>query len=141
MIHVFIPLFLGGLIYLSFRKNNLRFFNWFDKIGCSEYINEFRLIVNPYKDFFPNWFYYSLPDGLWVYSFTSCILINWSSGIEKLKYLLLLPLIFGCLIEFAQAIKIFEGTYDPVDLLLGVLAYIISININKFKNETKIKDC
>jgi hypothetical protein len=141
IVHVIIPLILGVCIYVIFRNKNLRFFNWFKKISIYDYINTIRLITNPYKGFIPDWFYNSLPDGLWVYSFTSFYLIIWDREIEKMKYWLLLPLIFGCLVELAQKAKIFEGTYDPIDLLFGVLAFIISININKFKNETKIKVC
>jgi hypothetical protein len=137
LIHVVIPFFVGGCIYVIFRNKNLRFFNWFKKIGIYDYINTIRLITNPYKGFIPDWFYNSLPDGLWVYSFTSFYLIIWDREIEKMKYWLLLPLIFGCLVEFAQALEIFEGTYDPKDLLFEVFAFIISININKFKNEKK----
>ncbi len=140
LVHVLIPLFIGGYIYIVFRNKNLRFFNYFEKIGCLDYINTIRLINNPYKGFFPNWFFYSLPDGLWVYSFTSFYIIIWNGRIAKMQYWLLLPVIFGCLAELAQAIKIFEGTYDPIDLLFLVSAFIISININKFKNETKIEN-
>ncbi len=139
LVHVIKPLIIGGLIYICFRSKTLRFFDWIDKIGFSHSVNKIRALVYPCKEVLPKWFINSLPDGLWVYSFTSFFLIIWKDQINEAKYWLLIPLLFGCLIEVAQAMKIFEGTYDPIDLFFGVFAFIISVNINKFKNEKKIK--
>lgn len=139
LVHVIIPLIIGGLIYISLRSKTLRFFYWIDKIGFSDSVNEIRATAYPCKEIFPNWVLNSLPDGLWVYSCTSFYLIIWKDQINKAKYWLLIPLLFGCFVELAQAMKIFEGTYDPIDLFFGVFAIIISVNINKYKNEKQIK--
>lgn len=116
-------------------------FSWFENIGLTLFIDDIRKIINPFKEYLPNWIYFSLPDSLWVYSFTSAILLMWNNEIVKAKYWLLIPFISGCLVEIAQGLKLIEGTFDPVDLIGCIVAFILSIFIiNRIskKNEYKL---
>jgi hypothetical protein len=133
-----LPLIVGGVIYISFRSKSLRMFNWFENI---EVLNSTRNLLYPMKKFTPSWVYYSLPDALWMYSFSSIYLLIWKDQINEGKYWLLIPLVFGCSIEFAQGLNIFEGTYDLIDLIACLLAFIISIIINnpRFQKNEKQK--
>ncbi len=133
IIHVFLPLIIGGLIYISFRSLSLRMFNWFEMVGISEFTSFIRAIFNPLKVHIPSWTYFSLPDGLWVYSFSSAYLILWSSQFKKGKYWLLIPLLFGAIIELAQGLKIFPGTFDILDFTFCIIAFTLSIIIIKPK--------
>lgn len=132
-IHVFFPLFIGGLIYVSFRSLSLRLFSWFEYTGINTFTLFIRNSILPIKDYLPSWIYFSLPDGLWVYSFSSALLILWGEQFSKVKYWLLIPLLFGVFIEFAQGLKIFPGTFDIMDFTFSIIALALSIIILKPK--------
>ncbi len=55
----FLTLLLGGLVYISFRQDTLKMFNWFDSINLSAVISELRLYTLPLSDYLPKWFLYS----------------------------------------------------------------------------------
>jgi hypothetical protein len=138
-IHCFIPLFLGGILYVFFRNKNLKMFNWFQSIGIENKVLSIREIFFPFKMYLPQWVYYSLPDGLWVYSFTSAILIVWNNEFKTAKFWLLIPLFTGIISEIAQGLKLFSGTFDILDLTFTIAALLLSIIIinHKFKQNDK----
>ena len=126
-IHVAIPLIFGGLIYISFRSVSLRMFNWFKLIEIEFFTSSIRDFMYPLKNHIPSWFYFSLPDALWVYSFSSALLILWKDQFENGIYWLLIPLISGSIIEIAQGLKLFPGTFDILDLIFSTIALLMSI--------------
>jgi hypothetical protein len=130
-IHCFTPLFIGGLIYIFFRSNTLNMFNWFEALRMDQIINDLRVSFLSLKPIIPEWIIYSLPDGLWVYSFTSGILIIWG---KLLTFWLIAPLLTGVLVEFAQLFQFFPGTFDIIDFLIGILAFTSSILIFNLKS-------
>lgn len=132
ILHVITPITLGGLIYISFRSKTLRMFSWIEFIGLEAQIFNLREHTIPFKQSLPTWFYFSLPDGLWIYSFTSALLIL-SSG--RLNYWISVPVLTGIFVEIAQGLKIFPGTFDLLDLAFSSLALLLSIIIinQKFK--------
>src|SRR5690606_36662183 len=132
LLHVLLPIFVGGLIYLLFRSKSLIMFNWFDTIGILDLIQTFRNYFIGIKEIVPIWVNYSLPDALWVYSFTSTILL-FESNWKVLKFWLLVPFLFGPLIEIFQLFRLFPGTYDPSDLLFTSIAFITRILIFNYK--------
>lgn len=140
ILHVLLPIFVGGLIYLLFRSKSLIMFNWFDTIGILDFIQMFRNYFIGIKEIVPKWINYSLPDALWVYSFTSTILL-FESNWKVLKFWLLVPFLFGPLIEIFQLFRLFPGTFDLLDLLFTCIAFTTSIlffNYKILQNETKI---
>lgn len=133
-LNVFAPLIIGSLLYISFRSETLIMFSWFETVGLSSFVNGIRTILNPFKENIPTWIYYSLPDGLWVYSFTSSYILIWGKDIQSAKYWLLLPLVFGSVVELMQGIRIFPGTYDILDFVCCSLGLLLSLLIFKFKS-------
>ena len=131
--HVICPIILGGLIYISFRSMSLRLFNWFEIAGLKTNIISIRSVLHPFKNNFMPWVYFSLPDGLWVYSFSSALLIIWKNNYKEAKYWLIIPLISVTLIEIAQGLKILSGTFDILDLVFTLIALILSIKIINYK--------
>lgn len=140
-IHVLLPLIIGGLIYISFRSTSLKMFSWFRCIGVDSGILTIRQELSFLKLYLPQWLYYSLPDGLWVYSFTSALLILWDNQFKIAKFWLLIPLFSGAIIEVAQGLKLFRGTFDILDLTFSIVALLLSIIIinYKFKQNDKQK--
>lgn len=138
-IHVTLPLILGGLIYISFRSLSLRMFNWFKWCEIDFFTSIIRDLIHPLKNQIPSWFYFSLPDGLWIYSFSSALLIYWNNDFKKVKYWLLIPFASGILIEILQGFKLFHGRFDFLDLLFSTLGLLLSITIidSKFNKYDK----
>lgn len=116
LLHVLLPIYVGGFIYILFRSKSLVMFDWFEAIGILDFIQTLRNYFIGIKGNVPIWVYYSLPDGLWTYSFTSTILL-FESNWKVLKFWLLVPFLFGPLIEIFQLFRLFPGTFDPLDLL------------------------
>ena len=128
-INVFYPLIVGGFIYISFRSMSLRLFNWFEIVGIKSAALSIRNIIYPFKNELPTWTYFSLPDGLWIYSFTSALIIYWEGDFDNLKYWLLIPFFLGVIVEVLQGLKLFKGTFDVFDLLFSLSGFLLSIYI------------
>lgn len=131
------PLLLGGLLYIAYRSKSLRMFYWFELIGLNSPISNLRDNLYAFKQYIPPWVYFSLPDGLWVYSFTSSILILW----KKNNYWILFPIITGIMVEVLQGFSLFPGTFDYLDLTFSIIGLTLSKIIinNKFiQNESTV---
>jgi len=137
IIHVFFPLIVGCLIYIFFRSISIRFFYWFEIVGIKSFVLSIRNIIYPFKNELPTWIYFSLPDGLWVYSLSSALIILWREQFKFGKYWLMIPLLFGAFFEFGQKMKIFPGTYDIIDFTFSIIALILSIITLKPKIQKK----
>ena len=131
--HIITPIFFGGLIYISFRDSSLRLFNWFDFIGLHNPIYWIRNSIHSMKIYIPSWVYFSLPDGLWIYSFTAATIIYWKNDFQKTKLYLIILFMIVVLLELLQAFKILSGTFDILDLISMLLGFLLSkiIIINK----------
>jgi hypothetical protein len=139
IVHCLTPLLLGGILYILFRSTTLRMFKWFSLVGLEHTIHSAQTNVFELKNYIPSWIYFSLPDGLWIYSFTSAILIYWYNDNQKVRFWLLIPFISGILIEIFQCFKLFPGTFDSLDLVFSILGLFLSkIIINhKLKQNEK----
>jgi len=137
IVNVILPLVLGGLIYISFRSVNLIMFGWFDSIGIHGLIYKIRELLTPFKRNIPKWIYFSLPDGLWVYSFSSVLILIWRDKLKVAIAWLMIPFTSGCLVELAQFIKIFPGTFDVMDLIMTLSGITLSLLILKHKRIEK----
>jgi hypothetical protein len=138
IINVIFPLFIGGLIYIFFRSTSLRMFGWFETLGLNNLINEARIALSVTKNQLPKWVYFSLPDGLWVYSFTSALVLIWEGEFSYLKYWLVIPFFLGVVVEILQGINIFIGTFDVLDLSFSLIGFILSICVLKNKIEKSL---
>lgn len=119
----FLPVFLGGLIYLTYRADTLLMFNWLKFIGFTELVNFLRTNNQLQNLTIPHWVKFSLPDALWLYSFTYTILLLWDFKItrQSVLWIFLAPTV-GIFSEIGQLIRIIPGTFDSTDLLLLLLS-------------------
>ena len=139
--HCLIPLFFGGILYILFRSTELKMFKWFSMIGMDNIIYLARTEFYQIRNILPDWIYYSLPDGLWVYSFTSALIIYWHNGVNNVKFWLIIPFFTGVITELLQFFNLFPGTFDFIDLTFYVLGVSLSTIFlhHKFKqNEKKV---
>jgi len=101
-------------------------FKWFDLLGLENQILSYRTAFHGLKCLFPNWVCFSLTNALWVYSFTSTLLIIWND--KPCKYwLIFIPFTTGVLVEFLQLAKLFPGTFDYLDFIFALISFILSI--------------
>lgn len=93
------------------------------------------------KNSLPDWFLFSLPDGLWIFSYTSLVLLIWRNKInrENFFWIAIIPILI-ILSELGQLFNIVPGTFDLIDVLLYSLGAILPILIFteylNFKTET-----
>lgn len=140
---ILFPLFLGVAIYFLYRSRTLFYFKIFEAHPLIyKYVIEIRDIAWLYRKHLPLWTVYSLPDGLWLFSFGAILLV------DRVFYFFHFTLFTGIYIfmiglEFIQ--KYFGGrgtvigTFDKLDILFFTLGYIsIVIISNYFHKKNKI---
>ena len=66
---------IGGLIYLTFRGENLLMFNWLNELDLMYQIDNLRAYNQ--KIYLYDWVLYSLPDGLWLLAYLLIIDSIW----------------------------------------------------------------
>lgn len=118
---------IGGLIYICFRSSDLMMFRWFDYIHLSDTISRIRKFSYSYEIENNDWIIYSLPDGLWMFSFTTVILYIWRNtiNIKNLVWVIIMPII-AFFTEISQKYQLIKGTYDPNDLFAYLFGFIFS---------------
>ena len=126
----------GGVIYIAFRSSSIILFKWIDYIVFTDLVENFRQITLPYTECLPDWFLYCLPDGLWMFSYSSIVLVIWKQRITKYSLLWLLSLpIISIMFEVLQYYDYFQGTFDILDIIFYILGSLLPILINQtFKN-------
>ncbi|MFC6267304.1 hypothetical protein [Frigoriflavimonas asaccharolytica] len=135
--HLF-SLSLGVLIYLLFRSESLKIFSWLKIIGIDFTNTDLRKTTIVFAKFLPDWFLFSLPDGIWIFSYVCLMLYIWKSNIsvQSLIWITLIPLI-AIFSEIAQIFHIVNGTFDIIDLIFYTLGLFSPFII--FKNKYNLK--
>lgn len=141
---ILFPLFLGVTIYFLYRSRDLFYFKIFTTHPIIySFVIKIRNIAWLYRKHLPLWTVYSLPDGLWLFSFGAILLL------ERFFYLLHLTIftiiyIFMIILEFIQ--KYFGGhgtllgTFDKLDILFFSLGYISIVLISSFLHKKSKKN-
>lgn len=127
-----LPLLIGGFLYLGYRAETLLMFKWIDFLGLRQIINQFRLFSIEYP--LPTWIYYSLPDGLWLFSYMLLINSIWNKGnkVQYLFWLYILPVI-ALTSEVLQIFFPKLGTFDLIDIIFYLLAILTFKILKKWK--------
>ena len=127
-----LSILLGGVIYIAFRSSSIILFKWIDYIVLIDPVENLRIVTLPYKEYLSEWFLYSLPDGLWMFSYSCIVLVIWKRKITKysLLWLLSLPMI-SILFEVLQYYNYFNGTFDIVDIFFFLMGSLLPILINE----------
>ena len=74
-----------------------------------------------------------LPDFLWAYSLTWALkLFNWS-GLNNLQ-IFYFSFITSVAYEIAQKLDIFDGTFDPMDIIVYCFGILLAYLLFKFHN-------
>ena len=121
LIHVILPLFIGGLIYWAARPSSLAFSQDIMPLIDAKYV--------------PNWVLFNLPDGLWTYALMSFTLLLWrdTPSVFGAKFWIITAFLLGIALEFGQYLHLIKGTFDWLDVLTYLFFNCLSILIFKFK--------
>jgi hypothetical protein len=113
----------GAIIYIMFRPTNLLMFYWINSIGLMDLVNEIRPDIRN----LPEWVIYSLPDGLWIFSY--CLFIGhiWNYNLKRSFFFLALLPIYAISNEIMQHFHFFSGTFDWMDLFAYLTAFVLGL--------------
>ena len=131
---ILLPVLLSGIIYLFFRTTDTVIYQVYQNLFASDFLDTIRLYFQLNFMTMPKWIIYSLPGGLWVFSFANfCfLLLNAKSYFYKILFLLL-----GIVtsLELLQLLHITDGRFDLMDLTIYFLGAFSSLTVRR----TKIK--
>lgn len=128
---------LGGSVYLWFRSSGLLMFGL---LGDKDVVLSnipYRDVTISYSSALPDWFLYSLPDGLWLASYLCLVAFVWRGSIRTSNafWYTIVP-ILAIASEFAQLAGYMSGTFDPLDVACYIISTLIPLaflNISKNK--------
>lgn len=134
-----VSVLLGGIIYVLLRPVKPVFFNLLDFIGLEAWADSLRESTVPISQYFPDWFIYTLPNGLWAFGYTLLILTIWKGNKSWIKYFWFttIPLlVFG--FEMMQYTGNIKGTFGFDDILSGLIGILLGIlTTKKYSHEKK----
>ena len=126
--HVILPVFTGAGIYSLWRSKALLVFTWYRWVGLYGPMLSLRAYLGGVKHLIPSPILYSLPDGLWVYAFTSlmgCIWFRVPRSSAKLFWTLL-PVSMAVVAEIGQGFRLVPGTFDWADMFSYLAAWALA---------------
>ena len=133
VLHIVLPIFIGSTIYILFREKTLLMFDWLSYLKLDFIIDFLRNNFYGYRTRIPKSILFSLPDALWVYSFTMFLSIYFKNKI-------LLSIIFiGSIITEILQLWFVIGTFDIYDVIYMFALYLAAMYfIKKFEEEKKL---
>jgi hypothetical protein len=125
VINVFVPILIGAGIYTLWRSKTLLVFKWYRWVAIDTPMLSLRSYVSPARHLLPAAVIYSLPDALWVYSFTTLLQYVWAghSRCPERTFWSCLPVALAVGSEIGQHFGLVPGTFDPVDLVAYFVAW------------------
>lgn len=121
------PLMIGVGIYLLYRSRNLYYYQLLQDTHLHPYINQIRENAKIYRKIFSTWIVYSLPDGLWLFSFGAALLLD---RVYYWMHLFIFSAIYALMIGIEYLQKLYGGhghwlgTFDLQDIEAYTIAYL-----------------
>jgi hypothetical protein len=118
----------AALVYYAWRTPALAMFGWAESVGLGGAIAWLRLHAAGIV--LPDAVLYSVPDALWQYAFAFVVfrLSSPARGLERALFCAA-PIAIGVGLELLQLARLIEGTFDPTDLALGIVAIGIASGV------------
>ncbi|MBN4054930.1 hypothetical protein JYT15_00315 [Acidimicrobium ferrooxidans] len=127
LLHIVLPLAVGSALYVLWRPTNLLVFRWLDAAGLLSVSYAARSVVGVWPGVLPEWILYSLPDGLWIYAFTSWMSSIWkgAGGLSAIAWIYS-GMVLGIGSELGQGLGLVPGTFELNDLLCYGLGFLLA---------------
>lgn len=123
-----ILLFVGGLIYVIFRSDNLLMFYWFRDLGLDGIVIKLKEEYGQMNIWY--WVRYNMPAGLWLLSYMFIIDSIWDDGNGyAYKYFITILPITAIFSEAIQFFHLLPGTFDILDIISYVFAILFFITL------------
>jgi hypothetical protein len=125
-----LALLLGVIIYILFRTSEPVFFNWIRAVGSDRWFNIARQKSLSLNLLLPEWIVFSLPNGLWAFSYALLITGIWSGRKSWLRtfWMASIPvLVLG--FEILQYAEVIPGTFCMNDIAMGIAGLTIGIMV------------
>ena len=123
VVRILAPVTLAGCVYILFRHESLLLFDALQQVHLLPLIHNVRDVTVPMGHALPDWFLFSLPDGLWLLSYLLFIRHVWAGRSAHARWgWTAMGLIISIGHEFAQAAGWVMGTFDWVDVLAYTMA-------------------
>ncbi len=133
---IFTSLLSGLIIYLGFRGTNTPIHHWVLNLGFEHELSLFRNAAQGI--YLPDWFIYSVPDGLWMFSFVLTVLSIWNFNLDKSTWIWICSaIVIGLGFELMQSFVKGVGVFDWNDLFFMMVSAAIALTI--FSNKTNSK--
>ena len=125
-------LLLGGLVYVIYRDKSLLMFDWYDALGISNEIDGLRSLFQGEGIY--GWVKYSLPDGLWAFSYMFLVDTIWNGTKSLCSYIFVYSLpTLALLSEFLQYFGLVPGVFDWMDVASYLFAILLFVTIKLIK--------
>ncbi len=122
------------MIYLGWRDTSHPFYKGIVSHGYGSQIDHFRNIVS--STHLPAWVVYSLPDGLWMFSFVLFMLVVWEFNFSgQGRFWIMAAVLSGLAFEIGQAYSSAIGRFDWCDLSLLAIGAVLPILLFTKKKE------
>ncbi len=127
LFHFILPIAIGTLIYLVYRPLHLNIFTWVGYVGLYDAV----LLLRQMQSFVVSeWVIFSLPNGLWAYSFIFMLMVVWgkSSSVWK-TFFIVVVIVLSVGSELGQLFGMVSGTFcwgDVFTYSLGMVVGYIS---------------
>ncbi len=126
--HFICPISIGSLIYLLFRPKHILVFHWAESLGLYSVILNARNLID-FNYYIPEWIIFSLPNGLWAYSFMFFISFIWrdSKSLGK-TFFIVLVVILSLGSELGQLFDLVPGTFCLTDVAAYTAGLLLGYN-------------
>ena len=128
LIWAFVPVILGGMIYVLWRPDTIRFLGWFDLIGIDfplAIIRGYSMLVYAH---IPEWIIFSLPNGFWAFSYAFTITFIWwgSDSLAGYMWLGSIPVV-SLGYETMQYAGVIQGVFCYQDLFFCTTGAVVGL--------------
>lgn len=124
----FIPVLIGGTIYLLYRPKKILLFSTLEKMGIMPEVDIAR--KNMEHIHLPDFVVYSLPAGLWTASYLMAMYMMTKHCTRRTRLSLSLPLPISAIAsEFMQLFGLCPGTFDVDDLICYIIPIVIFLKL------------
>jgi hypothetical protein len=136
MLLALFPLFIGGLIYICFRNEDILFFSWMRFLNINySLLRQIELKNN----IISSYIVFSLPNGLWVLSGLLLLKVFLENEKRLLAIYSIIFIMVSILYEISQLIDIIPGTFDIADIITIIIFSNIGLFVNIYRKNIKNK--
>lgn len=139
LLHVALPILLGGTFYLLLRRDDIALFRAVDAVGLGRALDTLRVVTRAFASSIPGPLSGSAPDAAWAYAFGAAVALVWSEDRASRAARVWLAAGFAAAvaIELAQAAHWIPGVFDPIDLAAIAAAYAVGAAWNRARGRVQ----